>query len=528
MSMLSQGAEGLAVAVSCAAFLATRTPSAAAFCALQGAIVSVLVALHFGWLAIIPLALVAAILPVSSFFSARADRARPASLLVGGALVLLALTFPGKNLALPVVVLGAALTVTRRSAAMQMFGLILLQNGIVLAATNSPVAGVGTAMAMLPIIPALACAGLWLTTTRQGVSVLAAWPTNTWFDAIACSAVLPFACVLAVLIPMTWAAVRVDAFVATLIPLLAIVATAASWAPRLRTVGTGPAGARFVLVLSAALAVLVDDPVQSWLALVIATTAAASSSLPRRAEAWRRLRLGSLGLGIALSGTMASAGVNVWAPVCIIVGLGTVACLAPELALASLAIIVRQLHPLAGHAPVHALLMVAGLAGIAVTGGAALLGRKRVPPIPFTGPGQAGVALFAFGLGIPAANIAALVSLVLLSLTQSGLLLAGEGSLAQLVATAGLAGVPPFGIFPGLALVIAATAARLPWMLLPFAAALGLLVWSTLAQLSVLPAARSLSRTPYAWAPLLLALLVGFAMPQPVFAWLQSAAAGAL
>ncbi len=526
--MLSQGAEGLAVALSLAAFVTARTQTAAMLCALQGAIVSLVVALHFGWLAVIPLALVAAILPVSQFFPAHADTARPASLFFGSTLALLALTFPGEHLALAVVVLGAALTVTRRSPAMQIFGLISLQHGIVLAATNNPLAGLSTAMAMLPTIPALALAGLWLNTTHRGASVLAAWPTNTWFDAIACSVVLVFACTLPWLVPMEWAAMRVDAFVATVIPLLAIVATAASWAPRLRASGAGPAGARFILVVSAALAVLVADPVQSWQALVIATIAAASSSLPRRAEAWRRLRLGSLGLGIALSGTIATAGVTVWGPVCTVVGLGMVACLAPELALASVAIIVHHLHPLTEHAPIHALLMVAGLAGIAVTGCAILLCRKNVPLVSLTGIGQAGVTLFALGLGLPAANAAALVTLILLSLTQSALLLAGEGSLAQLVATAGLAGVPPFGIFPGLALVIAETAARFPSMLLPFAVALGLLVWSILRQLAALPAARSLPRAPYAWAPLLLALLVGFAMPQPVFAWLQSAAAGAL
>jgi hydrogenase-4 component F len=526
--MLGQGAGGLAVALSLALFVTTRTRTAGALCALQGAIVSLIVALHFIWLAVIPLAFVAAIVPVYQYFPSRADRVHPASLFVGSALALLALTFPDKDLALGVVVLGAALTVTRRSAAMQIFGLISLQNGIVLAATSNPVAALSTAMAMLPTVPALALVGLWLNTTRRGASALAAWPTNTWFDAIGCSVALAFACILPLLIPMGWAGVRVDAFVATVIPLLAIVATAASWAAWLRASGTGPAGVRFILVLSAALAVLVDDPVQSWLALVIATIAAASSSLPRRAEAWRRLRLGSLGLGIALSGTMATAGTDTWGPVCIVVGLGTLACLAPELALASVAIIVRQLHPTTEQAPVHALLMVAGLAGIALAGGGALLRRKSVPLISLTGLGQAGVALFAFGLGVPAANVAALVNLVLLSLTQSGLLLAGEGSLAQLVATAGLAGVPPFGIFPSLALVIAATAARLPWMLLPFAAALALLVWSILTQLPPSPAGRSLSRTPYAWGPLLLALLVGFAMPQPVFAWLQSAAAGAL
>jgi hypothetical protein len=283
---------------------------------------------------------------------------------------------------------------------------------------------------------------------------------------------------------------------------------------------------RFIVLLGTALAVLLDDPVQSWLALVAATIAAASLSLPRRTEAWRHLRLGSLGLGIALSGTIASASACVCAPVCAVVGLGMVACLAPELTLAAVAMIVRHLRPLTEHAPVEPLLMVAGLAAMIVTACGPLLWGKRLPLVSLTCLGQAGIALFAFGLGTPAAHVAALTNLILLGLTESGLLLAGEGSFAELAATAGLAGVPPFGTFPSLVLVIAETAARLPWMLLPFATALGLFVWSILTRLPALAPARSLSRASCAWAPLVLALLVGFAMPQPVFAWLQSAAGG--
>jgi len=524
--MLGQWLAGLAVALSFAVLVTARTQTAARLCALQAAIVGLIVAEHFAWLAVIPLALIAAILRLGRYFPAHADRVRPVCLFVGSILALLALTFPGEHLALAVVILGATITATRRSAAMQVFGLIALQNGIVLAATNSPVVTASTVIAMLPVVPALAVAGLWLTTAREGASVLAAWPTNSWLDPIACSVVLALTGLLPWLVPLQWATMRVDAFVATMVLLVAIAATAASWAQRLHTSGTRPAGVRFIAVLGAALAVLIDDPVQSWLALVIATIAAASLSLPRCTEAWRQLRLGSLGLGIALSGTIATAGACACAPVCTVVGVGMVACLAPELTLAAVAMIVRHLHPLTEHAPIEALLMVAGLAAIVVTGCGTLLSGKRLTLVSLACLGQAGVALFAFGLGTPAAHVAALTNLILLSLTESGLLLAGEGSFAQLAATLGLAGVPPFGTFPGLALVIAETAARLPWMLVPLATALGLFVWSILTRLPALAPARSMSRTSYAWAPLVLALLVGFAMPQPIFAWLQSAAEG--
>lgn len=522
--MLGQWLAGLSVALSFAVLATVRTETAARLSALQTAIVSLIVAVHFAWLAVIPLAPIAAILRLGRYFPAHADRVRPLSLSIGSILALLALTFPGEHLALAVVVLGATITATRRSAGMQIYGLISLQNGIVLAATNSPVAAAGTVIAMMPIVPALAVAGLWLTTTRERASVLARWPTNSWFDAIACSVVLALTGLLPWLVPLQWATMHVDAFAATMVLLVAIAATAASWAHRLHTSGTRPAGVRFIVLFGAALAVLLDEPVQSWLALVVATIAAASLSLPRRTEAWRHLRLGSLGLGIALSGTIASAGAC--ASVCAVVGLGMVACLAPELTLAAVAMIVRHLRPLTEHAPVEPLLMVAGIAAIIVTACGRLLWGKRLPLVSLSCLGQAGIALFAFGLGTPAAHVAALTNLILLGLTESGLLLAGEGSLAELAATAGLAGVPPFGTFPGLVLVIAETAARLPWMLLPFATALGLFVWSILTRLPALAPARGRPRASYAWAPLVLALLVGFAMPQPVFAWLQSAAGG--
>ena len=526
--MLGQWLEGLAVALSFAVLITARTETAARLCALQAAIVSLVVALHFAWLAVIPLALIATIPRLGRYFPAHADRARPVSLFIGSILALLALAFPDENLALAVVFLGAAVTATRRSAGMQIFGLISLQNGIVLAVANSPAAAASTVIAMVPVVPAFAVAGLWLTTARKGALVLAAWPANSWVDAMACSVVLALICLLAWLVPLQWATLHVDAFGTTMVLLVAIAATAASWAERLQTSDTRPAGVRFVAVLGVALAVFIDDPVQSWLALVIATVAAASFSLPRRTEAWRHLCLGSLGLGIALSGTIATAGASAAAPVCTVVGLGMVACLAPELTLAAVAMIVRHLYPATEHAPLEALLLVAGLAALVITGCGTLRWGKRLSLVSLTSFGQAGVALFAFGLGTPAAHVAALTNLVLLSLTESGLLLAGEGSFAQLAATAGLAGVPPFGTFPGLALVIAETAARLPWMLLPFATALSLFVWSILTRLPALAPVRGLPPTPrptpYAWGPLVLALLVGFAMPQPIFAWLQSAA----
>jgi hydrogenase-4 component F len=111
-----------------------------------------------------------------------------------------------------------------------------------------------------------------------------------------------------------------------------------------------------------------------------------------------------------------------------------------------------------------------------------------------------------------------------LALTQSALLLSREGGLDRLVAMAGLAGVPPFGLFPGLALILAAAAARSPWLLLPLGAGVAGIAGAVLTHL---PARRPApaAALPLAWLPLALLLLLGFAMPDPVLAWLRTAAA---
>ncbi len=80
--------------------------------------------------------------------------------------------------------------------------------------------------------------------------------------------------------------------------------------------------------------------------------------------------------------------------------------------------------------------------------------------------------------------------------------------------------MPPFGLFSSLALILAATAARAPWLLLPLGAALAAIAWAVLLQL---PTQRRLLASP-AWVPLGLLLIAGFAMPEPVLAWFRLAA----
>jgi hydrogenase-4 component F len=322
---------------------------------------------------------------------------------------------------------------------------------------------------------------------------------------------------------------RLDPLAVHVVLLLAALATAASWTQR----NASPVwGSRLAILAGTALAVLSTDPLPRWLGMTVATIGVAAAALPARAEAWRRLRLGCTGLGLALFGTIAlyaaalpqpasaialhPAPALLPASVCIMLGYGTLAVLAPELTVAAVALILRMRG-----APADDLLLALGLAAmlVATLGLATARGPQR-RTLPLVGLAQGGAAVFAFGLGSESGNLAGLLQLSFLALTQCALLLARENGLDRLAARAGLAGLPPFGLFPSLALILVATAERLPWLLLALGAGLAAVAWAVLLQL---PAGHRLRLSP-AWLPLALLLIAGFAMPDPLLAWFRLAA----
>ena len=199
-------------------------------------------------------------------------------------------------------------------------------------------------------------------------------------------------------------------------------------------------------------------------------------------------------------------------------GYGALAVLAPELTIAAIALILRLRSP-----PAEGLFLALGLVAllVAALGLATARGAHRQTlPLPLVGLAQGGAAVFAFGLGTDAGNFAGLLQLSLLALTQCALLLAPEPGLDRVAALAGLAGLPPFGLFPSLALILIATAQSLAWLLLPFGAGLAAIAWAVLLQL---PSERRLRASP-AWVPLALLLLAGFAMPETLLDWFRLAA----
>ncbi len=331
-------------------------------------------------------------------------------------------------------------------------------------------------------------------------------------------------------------------------------------------------GSRLAILTGCVVAILVTAPLLSWLGIALATAGAMADALPARVDAWRRLGLGCTGLGLALFGVVALHAAAPPLPVtgCAMLGYGTLAILAPELTVAAVALILHMRGP-----ATEGLLLVLGLAALLIAAvglaflpaavpGPAVRGRSprgpspRGPSPPGSSPpgsyqfvpsplgwspielfargpstrgpqpgmwplvalAHAGVAVFAFGLGTDAGNLAGLLQLSLLTLTECALLLARRDGVDRIFAIAGLAGVPPFGLFPSLALVLSATAASLPWLLVPLGAGLASVAWALLLHL---PAERRLLPSA-AWVPLALLLIVGFAMPDPLLAWFRLAA----
>jgi hypothetical protein len=134
---------------------------------------------------------------------------------------------------------------------------------------------------------------------------------------------------------------------------------------------------------------------------------------------------------------------------------------------------------------------------------------------------QTGIGVFAFGLGTAEALFAGLVTLLLLTVIWIAIEISGAGKAARLVAVAGLAGLPPFGVWPGLVLIVLATAHRSVWLLLALSLALGLIGWASIARLS--PGRWTRSAAPdLAWVPLWATVLLGLAMPEAVTVWLRN------
>ncbi len=140
---------------------------------------------------------------------------------------------------------------------------------------------------------------------------------------------------------------------------------------------------------------------------------------------------------------------------------------------------------------------------------------------------QTSIAAVALGLDRPDTRFAAAVLLFLLILTRSAAPIArGPSAIAT---SAGLAGIPPLGVFPGLVLVLLAISSHAPWLLLPVGLGLVGVIgtaitkpgrWRDAAELSPGRVAGVLHYSGL--APILLAFLFGFSAPVGMIDWLRA------
>ena len=264
------------------------------------------------------------------------------------------------------------------------------------------------------------------------------------------------------------------------------------------------------------LAALSGEPLVTVAGLAIATTAAIAHDRPAR---WHRVPLAGAGLGLLLFGTV--TGPSQLAAGCALLGLAALAVAVPE------ALVVLLAAAISLGKPAGPVLIAVGLLGLLACAGILLARPNQRNHLRLVILGQSGVVAVAFGLGSTGAMFAGLVLLILLIVSQAALSLARVDGLDVLVAAAGLAGVPPFGVFPGVALVLIAAGGQAPWLLAPLLAGLGALGWSVARRL---PSPRFIAARPDrvspAWVLIALALSIGFFLPAPAADWLRPVAAG--
>ncbi len=267
--------------------------------------------------------------------------------------------------------------------------------------------------------------------------------------------------------------------------------------------------AKYLMLAGMVLAALAAHPLLRIAALALSTAAALE---PHVRTGWYRVPFAASGLALLLFGAIVP--VSPVAPGCTVLGLAALAVAVPAL---------LPVLPLLAARYAGPELVAVGLVAVMGCGGWTILRPARRSYVPWIALGQAGVVVLAFGLTGSQATFAGLVLSALLVLSQVARNLATGDGLAALLASAGLAGLPPFGMFPGIAMVLAAVAGSSPWLLAPLLAGVAALGFASIRGLPP-PRPAAADRWSAAWVPLLAVLLIGWCMPDSVAAWLHAAA----
>jgi hypothetical protein len=530
VTVLPQAAAGLALAVSFALLAVRRPGPAFLLLAVQSAAAALsAIAAHQPALAIPPVLLAFGAWTLQRLV-ARPPAPPPKSIGLpvglGVALAILCQSQGAFALPLAVMLLAVLLAAARPHPLSQVLSLVALQNGAVLTAclvrplTAGPEAALAVACFALPL-PLTAVLLIRTSSTRSrppGVWL-------AWLD-LAASLAVTAATLLVPLDPTAFA----------FAPLLALDGVMRSWQRRTRTsMARYRRGLSLLTGLFPVLAVCSPQPVVAWLAVLAAITAAVLPTIARR---WNHAVLAFQGAGVALCGLLA-LGPFVPAYLAVFAGFAAIAASVPDLAAVLVCLILRLADqapwpvadqapwPVADQAPwpVAAQALGSAVALLALLACAARLrGKSPRAAINLLQLSQAAIAALAISLGQPDGRFAALMLLMLLILSRAATR-AHDGPVADL-AIAGLAGVPPLGVFPGLVLVVLATITRSAWLLLPMGIAAVPILRASLPR--NLPSMRLTTTIPsLGWLPLALALLTGYFAPQRLVLWWHMLTTGA-
>jgi hypothetical protein len=511
VTALEQGFAGLAL-VAGLAMLCTRQFRAAFICfAAQSASVAAVAA--FGGQALLLLAPAAGLAAVRLVQSrvplpprAGRDLAGPAA---GAVLAALCLSFGDSGIPLAVVLLALALAAVRRDPVTQLLALGAMGNGIALA--GCLIAGddlLPFACLALPLPFAAGVIGgpqTFFGTGRQRDG--AAWPGRAELAGAAAlfgaALIVPLGALASVFAPL----IAFDGVVRAL-----VARTAEPLRPWRRLTSLVQLG--FVL-----LAVCATAPILSWLAVTAAATAVL---LPDAADRRDRTILAFAGAGLALFGTLTlPAEPSPIGYLSLFSGYAMLAAAVPDLAIPLLVLLLRSAAQTGW--PQAAGPLGIGVALIALLTCSALLIRRRRGRGDILMLAQASIAGLAIATAQPDGRFAACVLLILLSLTRTASRTAGEP--AALLSLAGLAGLPPIGVFPGLVLVALAVGGHMPWLLLPLGLALIPVLLAGLPRR--LPAVTLRAALLSAgWLPLAFATLFGLFAPMDLVRWLAAATMG--
>lgn len=533
MTALAQGSAGVALVMGFALLRAGQVSAAVILLAVQSVAVAVTVmVLHQPLMAVPPLLLAATFWLLRRgmpMFHAQTAPIGGAKLGIGIGTILAILCQSQAGLALPsaIVLLSILLAATRSHPMMHVAALVAAQNGIVLAGSFLTQPFPLPASLLLPFtcfaLPLPVAAGLLIPAIVSAPNRSILQQASTWRpsrDRVA-TAIAWIDIGFAVAVLVATLIVPLDSLASIFAPLLGVDGVLRSCGRRSRRalppIRRGSALLQTALIV---LAVCAPNLIIAWLAVLAAMTMALLPTMSRR---WTNAVLAFLAAGLALFGML----LLTTAPLVIgyfslFVGLALIAATLPSLAAVLVILILR----LANQSPWPPEIEELGVA-IATLGllACALLLTNFNRPYRTTLLilSYASIAALTICIGQAEGRFAALVLLILLILSSAAARVT-IGPVATF-AVAGLAGIPPLGMFPGLVLAVLTISAFAPWLLLPIGIALVPIVWAGI------PLHRpsfiwSLRCPSVAWLPLLLALAAGYLAPNGLVNWWRILTAG--